>query len=67
MNSYPDVTRFEVIDHRTKNLALAQWPAMMKWRSGKRYSLGRVFSAWDCTIKVSIQDHGKTLKVFVND
>ena len=28
---------------------------------------GRVYSQWNCTIELSYQDDGKTLKVFVNN
>lgn len=28
---------------------------------------GRVYSEWDCKIILSLQDDGKTLKVFVNE
>lgn len=28
---------------------------------------GRVYSQWNCTIELSYQDDGKTLKIFVNN
>jgi hypothetical protein len=47
-----NVTRFELIDHR---------------RNSADY--GRIFVAWDENLatKVSVQDDGKTLKVFITD
>jgi hypothetical protein len=47
----PLVTRLEVIDHR----------------SGPEGGLGRVFGARECAVTVSLQDDGRTLKVFVDD
>lgn len=44
----PQVTRFEVIDHRHG-----------------APSVGRVFVAWGCSVELSYQDDGRTLKVFV--
>lgn len=49
-----NVTRFEVIDHRTPLVG----------EPGTGY--GRVFSARGCKIELSYQDDGKTLKVFVD-
>ena len=46
-----NVTRVELIDHR---------------RNSK--TQGRAFVAWDCgQVAVSMQDDGRTLKVFVSD
>ena len=28
---------------------------------------GKVFTQWDCSVEISIQDGGRTLKVFVDD
>ncbi len=50
------VTRFEVIDHRNP-----------KERTATEAALARVFVAYDCKVMFSIQDDGRTLKIFVND
>lgn len=42
--------RFEVIDHRTEVNGQV---------------VGRVFVAWPCTVELSYQDGGRTLKAFV--
>lgn len=49
---YSNVTRFEVIDHR-----------MPFGKTG--VVSGRVFSARECRIEESLQDGGRTLKIFV--
>ena len=46
-----DVTRFELIDHRTN--------------AGHVY--GRVYSVRPCRVELSWQDDGRTLKVFILD
>lgn len=28
---------------------------------------GRAYGRWDCSLEFSIQDHGRTLKIFVNE
>jgi hypothetical protein len=46
------VTRVEVIDHRMETMAVGT---------------ARAFSAWDVAVTVSVQDDGRTLKIFVKD
>lgn len=53
MTTAPLITRFEVIDHRG--------PVFHD------YQRGRVYSAHGCTVELSYQDDGRTLKVFVTD
>jgi hypothetical protein len=47
-----DVTRFEVINHRAPGTP------------GPR---GRVYVEYDCSVELSLQDAGRTLKVFITD
>ena len=49
------ITRFEVIDHTSS------WPEF----NGSRYTRGWPLN--DIVIELSIQDDGRTLKVFVKD
>ena len=49
------VTRFEVIDHRTGDPAEG-----LPLR-------GRIVVAWPASVKLSYQDGGRTLKVFLTD
>jgi hypothetical protein len=53
-----DVTRFEVIDHRSTTRPDPGSPDVMA---------GRVFHTMDASISMDFQDGHRTLKVFVND
>lgn len=55
-DDFGHINRFEVIDHRSG----------AGLRLGDFYT-ARVFQAYGCDIKVSLQDGGQTLKVFVSD
>jgi hypothetical protein len=48
-----NVTRFELIDHRTA--------------PGDDRQIGRVYIAWPCRVELQYQDAGRTLKVFVEN
>ena len=52
MSDVSKVTRFEVINHRAPGTPGAR---------------GRVYVEYDCAIELSLQDDGRTLKVFVTD
>jgi hypothetical protein len=47
------VTRFEVIDHRSGDVHPVE--------------RGRIYAAHECSVELSYQDGGRTLKVFVTD
>ena len=51
---FDSVTRLEVIDHRVP-------------MDDPLNIAGRVFGAHNCQITLSLQDNGRTLKVFVDD
>lgn len=57
---FDNVSRVEVIDHRDGT------GLRINTEAGEFYT-ARVFQAHGCQIEVSLQDAGRTLKVFVSD
>lgn len=70
-----DISGIAVLGLRTLLLGHTQDERDMKTAKVTRFEVidhrtngtGRAFTAYDCSIQLSLQDDGRTLKVFVDD